>query len=258
VGRLCLGTRDRDGATRRRHRGRQQRRDVTRADHQRTGSNRPAATRAADRRSPSACSARAARGRAAGAGTAGGGASACSRPAREPERLGEHSERSEGEERRQLPVDATQLASEAPASRAVTHMSLGGRVGPHAAVTGSRELHPDLGAGSVSGGGGLRQRDPGPYQQRLDGRHRGAQRAGQLLVRHAAHLPHQERGPLLFWEPPDVDDQPPERLAPVGLRDGVVDRACHELKHLGRWGRRPAQLVDTPVVCHPEEPGPKR
>jgi hypothetical protein len=37
-----------------------------------------------------------------------------------------------------------------------------------------------------------------------------------------------------------------------------VHRRAHQLHHLGRRRRRPAQLVDAAVVRHPEQPRPQR
>ena len=231
-----------DGAAGGHHRGRQQRRDVRGSGAHRADPD--------DRRSGSRSRSRA-RGERAAGGAASGSADA--------EHVGEHAERPKRRDDRAEPAaHAAQLVAELPAAGAVPHVAASRSVRTQPAVVGEDQLLADVGACGVAGFERLAERQPRAHEQRLHRRHRDPERARHVGVGHSAELAHQECRPLLLGEPAHVRDQAPERLAPVGLVDRVVNRRAQELQHLGRrWGR-PAQLVDAAVVGDAVEPGPER
>ena len=138
---------------------------------------------------------------------------------------------------------------------AVAHVAPGGGVRAQPAIVGDDQLLADLRARGVARLERLGEAEPGPHEQRLDGRDGDPERRRQVGVGHPAELAHEQRRALLIGQPAHVRDQAPERLALVGLGDRVVDRRAQQLDHLGRRRRGPAQLVDAPVVRHPVEPG---
>ncbi len=181
----------------------------------------------------------------------GGGSSATT----DPERLREQSDRTERRhERRELPTDPAHPGPELATSGAVTQMTTGRGVRPHPAVVGGDELGADVRAGGLASLRGGREADPGAHEQRLDRRHRYAKRSSELGVAHAGELAHQQGRALLLGQTPDIGDEPPERLTPLGLGDRIVDRRPDELDQLRYRWRRAAELVDAAVVRHAVQP----
>ncbi len=69
--------------------------------------------------------------------------------------------------------------------------------------------------------------------------------AGHVGVGHPAQLAHEQRRALLIGQSADVGDQPPERLALVGLGDRVVHRRAQQLRCTsggGGAGRRSSSM----------------
>jgi hypothetical protein len=123
---------------------------------------------------------------------------------------------------------------------------------------GDDQLLPDLRAGGVTSLGRLRQGDPRPDQQRLDGSNRNPERLRELGVADPAQLSHQQGGSLLVRQPPDISDQPSERFSAVALRDRIVNRVVHKMHRLGRWRAGAPELIHAPVVGNSEEPCSQR
>ena len=76
--------------------------------------------------------------------------------------------------------------------------------GLHAAVVAVEQVDADLVAVGVARLGGLDEPDPRAHEQRLDGRDRDVERAGEVGVGHAVDLAHQQRRALLLGQPADV------------------------------------------------------
>ena len=233
IGWAGKGSLDLDCAAGRDHDCRQQRRHVGRACRQRTPGRHRATT-------------------ATGCRAAAGGSAAA-----DAERLGGKTERPERwHEASQLPAASLDRAAERPTAVAVTHVAARHPARADAAVVGVDQLLTNLRARRVACVGRLHQPHPRPDEQRLDGCKRQAERLNQLLVAHSAQLAHQQGRALLLWEPPQIHDQPPKRLASLGLGDRVAVGGAEQLHHLGRGTDWPAQLVDTAVVSDPIEPRP--
>jgi hypothetical protein len=176
----------------------------------------------------------------------------------DPEQLGDDAEWPERRrQRRELTADAAQVAPEFAAAGAVAHVPSGPRVRPYPPIMRKHQLGADLRACRVAGFDCLNQSDPGADQQRFDRRDGDSEGVGDAGVAHPSKLAHQQRGALLIREPPDVSDQPPERLALIGLSDWVVDGRS-KLDALVRWRHRPPQLIDAAVMSHPIEPSAQR
>ena len=124
----------------------------------------------------------------------------------------------------------------------------------HAAVVGVEQIDADLGAVGVARLGGLDEPDPRAHEQRLDGRDGHVERGGEVGVRHAVDLAHQQRRALLLGQAADVGDQPAQVLAALGLLDRVVQRLARDLEDLGGGRDRAAQVVDAAVVGDAVEP----
>ena len=105
-----------------------------------------------------------------------------------------------GSQSGELPADPAHLGAERRHSRAIAHVAPRQAAGPHPAVVGDDQLLTDLRAGGVARLAGLSQADARPYQQRLDRRHRDAERLGDVGVGHAAQLAHQQRRALLIGQ----------------------------------------------------------
>jgi hypothetical protein len=194
-------------------------------------------------------------GRRGGTSARGG---AASRPASDPQQLGDDTEWPERRpQRRQLTADAAQIPPKFPTAGAVAHVPSGPRVRPYPPIMRKHQLGADLRACRVAGFDCLNQSDPGADQQRFDRRDGDSEGVGDAGVAHPSKLAHQQRGALLIREPPDVSDQPPERLALIGLSDWVVDGRA-KLDALVRWRHRPPQLIDAAVMSHPIEPSAQR
>ena len=74
----------------------------------------------------------------------------------------------------------------------------------HAAVVGREQVGADLGAVGVARLGGLDEADARAHEQRLDGRDRDVERAGEVGVGHAVDLAHEQRRALLLGQAADV------------------------------------------------------
>jgi SAM-dependent methyltransferase len=128
----------------------------------------------------------------------------------------------------------------------------------HALLLSLGQLAADIRASGVARLERLREANPRPDQQRLDGRHRDPKRARHIRVRHPRHLSHEQRRTLLLGQTPDVDHQASERLASLGLGDRItVGYLIVSLQKLEarQW---PPQLVDAAVMGHAVEPRPQR
>jgi hypothetical protein len=119
----------------------------------------------------------------------------------------QHAQRPEhGSEGRKLTADAAQLVAILPASGAVVEVAPGQAARTDASVVCLCQLAPDLLAGGIARFDSGRQSDPGPHQQRLDGRDGEGQGIRDVRVRHSAHFTHQQRRSLLIRQPADVGD----------------------------------------------------
>ena len=121
-----------------------------------------------------------------------------------------------------------------------------------------RELLADLGTRRVARLGGSGEADPGPDEQRFDGRDGDVERDGQLGVAEIAQLAHQQRGALLFGQAPDVFDQAAQLLALLRDRERVSGGSGGQLEQFRGRQRRPAELVDAAVVGDAVKPGAQR
>ena len=77
-------------------------------------------------------------------------------------------------------------------------MTAGATACADAALVGVSEVATDQLAVCVARDRGLDEADASANQQRLDRRHRGVERAGQLLIAHAVDFAHQQRRALLI------------------------------------------------------------
>lgn len=154
------------------------------------------------------------RGGRAAAAEEGQAATACRAPAGaagEAEHLGDEAERAERRrDRGQLAGDPAQLAAEALAADTVAHVPARGGARAQATIVALHKLLADQLAGGVPRVGGLRQGDPGAYEQRLDGSDRDSQRDREIGIGHPGQLPHEQSRTLLLRQAADVLDQPPE------------------------------------------------
>ena len=123
-----------------------------------------------------------------------------------------------------------------------------------AAVVRPQQVGLDLGAVGVTGLGGLHEAHASADQQGLDRGDRHVECVGEVGVRHAVHLAHQEGGALLLRELADVGDELAEIVAALGLLDRVVQRLARHVEDLGRGRDRTAQMVDAAVVGDAVEP----
>ena len=117
------------------------------------------------------------------------------------------------------------------------------------------QIAADLVARRIARFNSGRQADPCPHEQRLNGRHGQAQHAPDLHVGHPAHLAHQQRRTLLIRQPPDVDDQPAQRLAPLALQHRVAAGGRGKLQRLRSGRHRAPEFVHAAVVRDPIQPG---
>ena len=224
-------------------RRRDQRRDMAGGRRHEAGRDRAAGTEPGGGRD-AAC-----RGCATGRGTATATA-AGRRPTAGDAELGEDAERrDDGSDRMELTADAADRMPEVPAAFAIVEVPAGGRRRADAAVVAVGDLVTDLCAGRLprlERGG---ERNACADEDRFDGRHRHAQRVGELGVAHPRQLAHQQRGALLVGQAANVLDQARERLALLGGRDRVGDRAGGgTLDRRRRDRHRPADLIDAAVV----------
>src|SRR5262249_2553671 len=100
----------------------------------------------------------------------------------------------------EAPGGRLQLATVRPAGVGVGQVTADEAVEADATLMRCGELHADLlarGAARLRGG---RQRHARARERRLDARDRDRQRGGDLVVAHAAQLPHQQRGTLLLGQ----------------------------------------------------------
>ena len=81
---------------------------------------------------------------------------------------------------------------------------------------------------------------------------------GELDIGHPAQLAHQERRALLLGQPANIGDQPPQRFALIGLRDGILAGCADHAENLGGRHQRTAELVDAAVVGDAIQPGSQR
>jgi hypothetical protein len=191
------------------------------------------------------------------AGTRAGRRSAAAGAAADPKHVRQHADWPERRhERRELTADATDLCAELATSGAVVHVAPRAAARPDAAIVGDDQFLADFVACRVAGLERLRESDPGAYEQRLDSWDRDPEGIGDIGVCHPAELAHQERRALLLGQPPDILDQPPERLPLLGLDRRIVDRRAQEPEHFGRRGRRAPELIDAAVVGDPVQPRP--
>ena len=160
------------------------------------------------------------------------------------------------EERRQRLLVGADLGAEVGAFVALADVAAD-RAGDLAqALGGFGELDPDLAAGQQARLAGLGERDPRPHQQRLDRRHRGLHRGGDLLVGEGVHLAQQQGRALGLGKFVDVAEDLAELLAVVDLlggRGGLDGR--HHVHRFLRVGGRFAQVVEAAVAGDPVEPG---
>jgi hypothetical protein len=188
-------------------------------------------------------------------GSARGGAAARASEAQQL-RAG-HRQRSGAQrvERRERAADAAQRGAVLAAALAAAHVAARAPRGLDAAVVARGQVVADLGAVGVARLSGLDEPDPRPHQQRLDGRHRDVERPGEVGVRHAVYLAHQQGRALVLGQPPDVLHELGQVLAPLRLLERVVQRLARDLEHVGRRWDGPAHVVDAAVVGDAVEPG---
>ncbi len=224
----------------------EQRDDVRRAAGEQPGRRRRSAPRrSAGRRS------------AATGGAARDGAT--TRAAAPAEQVRDHAERPERRrQRREAARDTAHLSAELAAVVAIAHVPAREAGRAHAAVMGVDQVFANLGAGRVARLACLGEADSRPNQQRLDGRDRDAQRVGDVDIRHAAQLAHQQRRALLLREALDVGDQAAQRVSLLDLDDRVLQVRDQAVDHLDGDRVRTAQLVDAAVVGDPVQPRPER
>jgi hypothetical protein len=168
--------------------------------------------------------------------------------------VGERGQRAHGDDRREALGDPAHVTPEAAAPGAVAHVLASVRIGPPATVVRGGDLVADQAAVGVARLRRLHQPHPCPDQQRLERRDGDAHRARDLGIGHAAQLAHEQRRALLLGEAANVGDQPPQRIALLGLGDRVVVGRAQEDHDLRRRRTGPAQLIDAAVVGNAEQP----
>ena len=120
-----------------------------------------------------------------------------------------------------------------------------------------RQLDTDLVTGQQPGLGGLGERYPRAYQQRLDAGDRRLHRLGDLLVGQGVHLAQDERRLLGLRKLMDVADEQPELLALVDLVGGagaVLGKVVIHRVDADRLDS--AQMIEAAVAGDPVQPGP--
>ena len=119
------------------------------------------------------------------------------------------------------------------------------------------ELVADLLAGQQPRLGRLGERHAGAHEQRLDRRHRGLHRVGDLLVGERVDLAQQQRGALRLGQVLDVGDEEPELLALVDLvRGGRAALGQVDVHRVDPDGLGAAQVVQRAVARDPVQPRP--
>ena len=113
-------------------------------------------------------------------------------------------------------------AVECVAVIALAHVPARARVHAHTAIRGFGELEHDLRAGRVAGEFEVNETGAGAQQQRLDCRHRDAERHRQLLVAEALQLAHKKRGALWRRQRANIGDKSRHGLAALGDEGGVL------------------------------------
>jgi hypothetical protein len=108
---------------------------------------------------------------------------------------------------------------------------------------------PDLLAAQAAGLGGLGERHAGADEQRLDRRHRGVHRLGDLLVGERVDLAQEQRRPLRLGQRLHVPDELAELLALVDLVGrGAAVVGEVDVHRVHPDGGLPAQVVQAPVA----------
>jgi hypothetical protein len=117
------------------------------------------------------------------------------------------------------------------------------------------QLEPNLGAREQSRLRSLRERYARAYEQRLDARHRGVHRLGDLVVGERIDLAQQERRALRLRKVLDVGDDLAELLAPVDrVRGGHAPVALEHVHRVEPRRDRAPQVVQAPVARDAVEP----
>ena len=129
-------------------------------------------------------------------------------------------------------VRPAQLRAEQAAALAVLQVAAHRSGRPGKALGHLAELEPDLLAGEEPRLGRLGERYARAHEKRLDARHGGVHRLGDLVVGERVDLAQQQRGPLRLGQVLNVGDDLAELLAAV---DGVGGRhAAVALEHVHR------------------------
>ncbi len=173
------------------------------------------------------------------------------------DQLLEHQQRADGEDRGERVVVGLEVLLEVVAAFAVAHMSPCGCAELDQALGHLAELQADFLTAELARLGGLGQGDSGAHQQRLDRRHGGLHRVGDLVVGERVDLAQEQRGALRLGQLLYIGDQLAEALTAENLlagRDAPFGEVDVHRVHAD--GRGAAQVVERAVARDPVEPRP--
>ena len=159
------------------------------------------------------------------------------------------------EDRRERVVVLLQLALEGATAVAVAHVAAGGRARADQPLGGFAELQAHLLAAELARLGGLRQRDAGAHQQRLDGGHGRLHRVRDVFVGERVDLAQQQGGALRLRELLHVGEQLAEALAAkhaVAGREAVV--GVVDVHRVHADGAGASQVVERAVARDAVQP----